>query len=54
MNSEWDCLRLAAKATDREKLFRDHWPAVEAQLGQWGYPSWGSGKPTWCCPVAGA
>ena len=41
MNSEWDCLRLAAKATDREKAFREHWPAVEAQLTQWGYPSWG-------------
>ena len=41
MNSEWDCLRLAAKATDREKAFREHWPAVEAQLRQWGYPSWG-------------
>ena len=41
MNSEWDCLRLAAKASDREKAFRDHWPAVETQLRQWGYPSWG-------------
>ena len=41
MNSEWECLRLAAKATDREKAFRDHWPAVETQLRQWGYPSWG-------------
>ena len=41
MNSEWDCLRLAAKATDREKAFREQWPAVEAQLRQWGYPSWG-------------
>jgi hypothetical protein len=41
MNSEWDCLRFAAKATDREKAFREHWPAVETQLRQWGYPSWG-------------
>ena len=41
MNSEWECLRLAAKATDRDKAFREHWPAVEAQLRQWGYPSWG-------------
>jgi len=41
MNNEWECLRLAAKATDREKAFRDHWPAVETQLRQWGYPSWG-------------
>ena len=41
MNSEWDCLRLAAKATDRDKAFREHWPAVETQLRQWGYPSWG-------------
>jgi hypothetical protein len=41
MSSEWDCLLLAAKATDREKAFREHWPAVEAQLRQWGYPSWG-------------
>lgn len=41
MNSEWECLRLAAKAADREKAFRDHWPAVETQLRQWGYPSWG-------------
>ncbi len=41
MNSEWECLRLAAKATDREKAFRDHWPVVETQLRQRGYPSWG-------------
>lgn len=41
MGSEWECLRLAAKASDREGAFRDHWPAVEAQLRQWGYPSWG-------------
>ena len=41
MNGEWDCRRLAAKATDREKAFRERWPAVEAQLRQWGYPSWG-------------
>jgi hypothetical protein len=41
MNAEWGCLRLAAKAADREKAFREHWPAVEAQLRQWGYPSWG-------------
>ena len=41
MNSEWGSLRLAAKASDREKAFREHWPAVETQLRQWGYPSWG-------------
>jgi hypothetical protein len=41
MNSEWECLRLAAKAADREKAFRQHCPAVEKQLRQWGYPSWG-------------
>jgi hypothetical protein len=37
-------LRLAAKAEDREKAFREHWPAVEAQLRQWGYASWGIGQ----------
>ncbi len=41
MNTDWESLRLAAKATDREKAFREHWPAVEMQLKQWGYPSWG-------------
>ena len=41
MNSDWGSLRLAAKASDREKAFREHWPAVETQLRQWGYPSWG-------------
>jgi hypothetical protein len=41
MNGDWDCLRLAAKATDRGEAFREHWPAVETQLRQWGYPSWG-------------
>jgi hypothetical protein len=41
MNSEWECLRLAAKATDRETAFREHWPAVETQLRHWGYSSWG-------------
>jgi hypothetical protein len=41
MDSEWESLRLAAKAADRDKAFREHWPSVEAQLRQWGYPSWG-------------
>ena len=41
MSTDWECLRLAAKASDREKAFREHWPAVETQLRQWGYPSWG-------------
>lgn len=41
MNSDWGSLRLAAKASDREKAFREHWPAVETQLRRWGYPSWG-------------
>lgn len=41
MDSEWESLRLAAKAANREKAFREHWPAVEAQLRQWGYSSWG-------------
>lgn len=41
MDTEWESLRLAAKAADREKAFREHWPAAEAQLRQWGYPSWG-------------
>jgi hypothetical protein len=41
MNSEWGSLRLAAKASDREKASRERWPAVETQLRQWGYPSWG-------------
>ena len=34
-------LRLAAKAADRGKAFDEHWPAVRAQLAQWGYSSWG-------------
>ena len=29
MDSEWECLRLAAKAADRDRAVRDHWPAVE-------------------------
>jgi hypothetical protein len=41
MNSEWGSLRLAAKAADRERAFREHWPAVAAQLRHSGYSSWG-------------
>jgi hypothetical protein len=41
MNSEWGSLRLAAKAADRERAFREYWPAVAAQLRHSGYSSWG-------------
>jgi hypothetical protein len=41
MNTGWESLRWAAKATDRETAFRENWPVVAAQLRQWGYSSWG-------------
>ena len=41
MSIDWESLRLAAKAADREKAFREHWPAVAEQLRQWGCSSWG-------------
>ncbi|MBV9311043.1 MAG: hypothetical protein JOZ73_09425 [Solirubrobacterales bacterium] len=41
MSTDWESLRGAAKAADREKAFDEHWPAVRAQLEEWGYPSWG-------------
>ena len=41
MDTEWKSVRLAAKTADRDKAFREHWPDVDAQLRQWGYPSWG-------------
>jgi hypothetical protein len=41
MDAEWEDLRYAAKAADREKAFGEHWPDVEAQLRRLGYSSWG-------------
>ncbi len=34
---EWDCLRLAAKAADREKAAEPLWPAFEERLTELGY-----------------
>jgi hypothetical protein len=33
----FDCLRLAAKAADREKAASQEWPAFEERLRQLGY-----------------
>ena len=41
MTATWESLRWAVKAADREEAFQDRWPAIAAQLRQWGYSSWG-------------